>query len=391
MTSFLLRENLVLGLISVLTLAACGDDAAQEGGGGAGAAGGGSSTGGSGGGGGGAFCPIGSHAGADGACEATLAEWTTGPALAQKRDHHITFVVETDAGPVLYAAGGVVDNAALQDSIEMAPIAADGSLSAWTTGGTLPQVAAGAGVAVIDETVIVTGGFRMNGGSAILSRSTDVGTVMPDGTIGDWQAGPDLSRTRFHHTMVADGSRLYVLGGLTGDNTDNTNVVETATVGADGTVSAWTTVTPLPTKRSHHGAAVYEGAIYVTGGLEGDPAGSNVTFDEVLRAPILSEGALGDWAVVGQLPTTLTTHASFVHAGSLYVVGGIEDDTQNTAAVRRAPIGADGSVGAWESLPDLPKARAHAHQAPFFQGYAYAVGGAFNHASIADVYLGRFE
>jgi hypothetical protein len=95
--------------------------------------------------------------------------------------------------------------------------------------------------------------------------------------------------------------------------------------------------------------------------------------------------------VVGQLPATLTTHASFVHAGSLYVVGGIESDSHNTAAVRRAPIGADGLVGAWESLPELPKARAHAHQAPFFEGRTYAVAGAYNHQSIADVFVGRFE
>lgn len=380
------RSGLAVCLGSLLSLTACGDDPAQDGGGGAGA--GGSNAGGAG---GGPACPVGSHAGDDGVCEASLAEWTAGPALAQKRDHHVTFVARSDAGPVLYAAGGVVDNTSLQGSIEMSPIAADGSLSAWSSGGTLPEAAAGAGIAVVDKSVIVSGGFRRNGASAVLSRATDIGSVLPDGTIGNWTAGPELSRTRFHHTMVADGPRLYVLGGLTGDNTDNTNVVETATVGADGTVSAWTPVTSLPSKRSHHSAVVHEGAIYVTGGLEGDPAGSNVSFDEVLRAPILADGALGEWSVVGHLPTTLTTHASFVHAGALYVLGGIEDDTQNTAAVRRAPIAADGTVGTWESLPDLPKARAHAHQAPFFQGYVYAVGGALHHASIADVYLGRFE
>lgn len=387
------RFLLVLaGSFTLVSLPACEEEqAGPDDGGGAGGsgAGGSSSTGGAG---GSEPCPAGSHAADGGGCEATLAEWTTGPALAQKRDHHLTFVAVSDAGPMLYAAGGVVDNAQLLSSVEIAPIAADGSLGPWATAAPLPEAAAGAGIAVVDNTVIVTGGYRLNGASPALSAETDVGKVLPDGSLGGWTVGPALGKTRFHHAMAVDGARIYAIGGLTGNNTDNIDTVEVATVSPDGTVSDWAEVAPLPTKRSHHSAVVHAGAIYVTGGLEGNPSSTTyVTFDEVLRAPIQADGTLGEWSVVGHMPDTLTTHASFVHAGSLYVVGGIEGDSHNTGAVRRAPIGADGAVGAWESLPDLPKARAHAHQAPFFEGHAYAVAGAYNHQSIADVYVGRFE
>jgi hypothetical protein len=48
-------------------------------------------------------------------------------------------------------------------------------------------------------------------------------------------------------------------------------------------------------------------------------------------------------------------------------------------------------LGAWEDVPPLPTPRAHAHQTSIHEGFVYAVGGALNHVSIADVYVGRFE
>ena len=50
-------------------------------------------------------CPTGSHPGALD-CEADLTDWTAGPKLAHKRDHHVTFVATTPAGSFLYVVGG---------------------------------------------------------------------------------------------------------------------------------------------------------------------------------------------------------------------------------------------------------------------------------------------
>ncbi|MEJ7731995.1 MAG: hypothetical protein WKG00_22645 [Polyangiaceae bacterium] len=388
----------VVLMLAAVPASGCGDDDSSADPAGAGASGSASTSGttggagGSGGEGGEAGCPPGSHPAAD-ACEATLTGWTDGPPLANKRDHHLTFVAVAESGPFLYAAGGVVDNGDLLDGIESAAIQPDGSLGPWSATSTLPQVAAGAGVAVVGSSIIVSGGYRLtSGGNPTLSSATDVGVLAADGTIGGWTVGPKLAETRFHHSMVADAANLYVIGGLTGDNTDNTPRVEHAVVGEGSVVGAWSDVTPLPAKRSHHSAVIHDGAIFVTGGLEGDPnSATYTTFTEVLRAPILVDGALGNWAVVGQLPMALTTHASLVHAGSLYVLGGIEGDSHNVATVRRAPIGADGMLGAWEELAPLPTARAHAHQTPLYQGFVYAAGGALDHASMPDVYIGRFE
>jgi N-acetylneuraminic acid mutarotase len=182
-----------------------------------------------------------------------------------------------------------------------------------------------------------------------------------------------------------------VAGGLTGAGVDNTPLVERAEVALDGTLSAWVTVTALPDKRSHNAIVAYDDALWVSGGLSGDPAGVHTSYKDVLRAEILADGSLGAWNTVGELPLTLATHSSFAHGGALYVVGGVEDGDTNTAAVRRALIEENGMLASWEDLPPLPKPRAHAHQTPVFGGFVYSAGGAFEHASIPDVFIGRFE
>jgi N-acetylneuraminic acid mutarotase len=138
---------------------------------------------------------------------------------------------------------------------------------------------------------------------------------------------------------------------------------------------------------------VHGDAIYLTGGLEGDPNNANdyEVFAHVLRATIDGQGVLGPWVEVGAMPFTLNTHASFVHGDHLYVAGGIADDHHNTDAVYRAPIAADGTVGPWEAQAALPTPRAHAHQTPVWGDFVFATGGALNHMSTARTFVGRFE
>jgi len=351
-----------------------------------------SGAGGGGGEGGGAECDAGSHRGPDGACESSLASWTDGPPLTKKRDHHVTFVAGAGASAFLYVLGGVQDNSTLLSSAERAPLGADGAVGAWSMGTQLPEGMAGHMVALVENTVIVSGGFRAgSSGQPILSDKSELAELQPDGSLGAWSEGPKMSVTRFHHAMVSSGDTLYVVGGLTGDNTDNTPVVERAVVSSDGKLGAWSLATPLPEKRSHHGLAADDAALYVTAGLKGDPAGVHTDLRDVLRAPINADGSLGEWSTVGELPATLATHSSFIHLGYLYVVGGVEGSSKDTNHVRRASIGADGILGAWEDLAPLPKARAHAHHTPVHGAFVYSAGGAVDHASMPDVFVGHFE
>jgi hypothetical protein len=375
----------------LVATAGCGGDpdSPAGSGGSAGAPGsGGGSTGGGGGGGAAPTCDGGTHLGESGACEATLTAWNAAPSLLEARDHHVTFVAESNAGPYLYVAGGVRDMMYAVYGTERAAIQGDGTLGAWEDVGD-GDIMIGGMVATVGDTVVLSAGMRTT--SLVLSTETTIGTIDATGMLTDLHAGPELAAGRFHHGSVAIGNNVYVVGGLTGDGTDSTPLVERATVDADGNVSDFTETTPLPERRSHFGIATTGDAIYVSGGLIGDPAGAATPLTEVLRATIDADGNVVEWTKVGDLPTALETHSSFVEAGMLYVVGGVENNWLDTAAVKRAPILDDGSLGDWEDTTPLPAARAHAHQTPLRDGFVYSAGGALDHDSTDAVFVGVFE
>jgi hypothetical protein len=324
-----------------------------------------------------------------GSCEATLDGWTDGPALAQARDHHLTFVAPTATGARLYVAGGAIDAMTPISSVEFAPIAKDGSVGAWQAGKDLPDTMMGASIAIVGSTIVVSGGYRTTGGLNI-SKKTETNQVQPDGSLGDWVEGPELSAIRFHHAMAAWKDSVYVVGGITGNGTTETDVVERAVV-TDGTLGAWSPVTALPHPWSHHSVVAYQGALYVTGGLNGNPALATSYLVDVIRAPIHDDGTLGDWVKIGELPQALATHASFTLGDDLFVVGGVHSNLYDSKDVLRATLSDDGMLGTWEMLPALPKARKHVHQTPLFNGFVYSVAGAAGATSIADVFVGKLH
>ncbi len=370
------------------SLAFLGCEESAAGGGGSGSTG--TETGGSGGSGGAVPCEPGTHETPDG-CAADLIEWTDGPPIPERRDHHTTCVMNNADGAFLVVTGGGQDNAALFDTTVFAPIAADGTVGSWSVGPTLPQPAAGGAVAVVGDAVLFSGGYRQGAVSPLLSDQTNVMRLLPDGTFSEWIDGPEMSTTRFHHASIAVGESAYVTGGMTGSNNTNTPSVQRSVRGVDGSFGSFEELTPLPDMRSHHSIVAHDGALYISGGLRGNPSGSHESLSDVLRAPIEADGTIGTWELVGDLDVELSTHSSFVFAGQLYVAGGIEGGSENVQRVRRAPFENDGSIGAWEEVAELPTRRAHAHQTPVWNGFVYAVGGALNHDSIDNVWIGRFE
>jgi N-acetylneuraminic acid mutarotase len=287
--------------------------------------------------------------------------------------------------------GGTLNSSSFLKSVERAEILADGTIALWEPMPPLPAVMAGHAVAVSGRTVVVTGGYRSGG---LLSVKTHVAQIDENGNFTDWVDGPDLSVEHFHHASVATRGSVYVVGGLTGNNSDNTPVVERAIVKEDGTLGAWETLAPLPLKRSHHAMLAIGDYLYVIGGMSGHPAFEHENLKSVLRAKLLADGTIEAWETIGELPVPLGTHAALFHLGNIYLIGGVEGDSANevnTEKVWRAPVLEDGMLGEWvEDLP-LPAPRAHAHHAPFVNGRVYLVGGALNHLSKGDVFVGTFE
>ena len=353
--------------------------------GGSGGAGGGS-TGTSTGAGGEAFCPTGSHPGALD-CEADLKDWTVGPKLAHRRDHHVTFVAQTPAGPFLYVVGGL-GSAATIKPIERSTIAADGSLSAFSDVAMMPEGLLGCGLAQVDRSFVIAGGLGDDSNS---KTSVYIGQIADDGGVS-FTKGPDLGASRYHVSLAYSQGFIYAMGGLFQSvvgGMPTQKVVDTIERAAfDGkVVSPWEMVAPLPVALTHHASIVYKDAIYVIGG------GSSATaLPDILRATVSSAGALGPWENYGSLAKGLASSSVNIFLDQLYVFAGMTTlSGGEVAGVKRAPLDAMGKVGTFADLPPLPLARAHSHQTPLFQGHFYSVGGSKNHLPQAEVFVGNLQ
>lgn len=297
--------------------------------------------------------------------------WAEGPELAQGRDHHGVFAVPGDGATWLYVSGGT-DYRQMFADVWRLRIGADGALGTWEPAGELPAARAGHSVAVGENAVVLTGGQFMEG----LRRIAEVYTarIHPDGSLDAWTAAPPLPRPAFHHPAVHHDGWVYVTGGQ-GETAAEAGVYG-ARLTADGTITEWVELTPLPRPRSHHAGFVHAGGLYVLGGIDGHPAQGSALYVDAWRADIQPDGTLGPWRRATVVPGALATHSAAVHGGYVYVMGGVENDQKFVDTVWRAPIGDDGRIGAWQAVePGLAAARAHVHETPVVGGRVYSIGG----------------
>lgn len=176
-----------------------------------------------------------------------------------------------------------------------------------------------------DGRVLVAGG-RAADGSAL--RGVEL--LSPDGTVG---RGPDLPQPRTAHTATATGPRVLLVGGTAGDEP-----ALGSTVVFDGIVSRWTAGPPLLRARVKHAAvALPDGGVLVLGGASGAEASERFADTELLPAgarrfaagPALPDGRYKLSDAVAALPDGTVAVAGGptvgvidVAAGTVRVLGG---------------------------------------------------------------------
>lgn len=144
--------------------------------------------------------------------------------------------------------------------------------------------------------------------------------------------------------------------------------------------SAWTATTALPAPRGFSAAVVANafnskvggnGTLYVLGGLDAAGAATSTIYEASLNA----DGTVGAWTAAStSLPQALFAHGAVLFHGHLYVAGGNDATGTPSKKVYAAQINSDGSLGAWATLTDLPDARAY-HQFVTAAGNLYVLGG----------------
>lgn len=172
---------------------------------------------------------------------------------------------------------------------------------------------------------------------------------------------------------------VYVIGGGNGSNVPVTSVY-LATVGGSGTLSGWSPTAALPKALAFAGAAVATpansrvtapGYLYVIGGAT-DAGGQPST--TVYLGTLAADGTVSAWTETTALPVALHSMGVVIFHGDLYIAGGSTSGNAPTAAVYRSRIDVTGALGAWQTEAALPFARAHAGLG-MFGAYLATFGG----------------
>ncbi|HWT40447.1 MAG TPA: hypothetical protein VN081_04240 [Dongiaceae bacterium] len=268
-----------------------------------------------------------------------------------------------------------------------------GSAHFELTGNHLSVVANGLATAhgpvTIDPSVIVTStsDFQTNGNNDGMINFSTSGQIsrggLTGGDIATWASTTSFTGVRENAYTAAYNGYLYVFGGLQ-RGVGAYNTVQYAPINTDGTVGTWASTTNLPASYQRVNATVYNGYVYLVGGFQ-----ASASTNTVYVAPFNTNGTIGSWSQMANLPVNLTDEGVVAQNNYIYALGGsltsgpncgTASDCQNT--VYYAPLNADGTVGTWNTTTSFTTARANMG-AVAYNGYVYIFGGS-NTGYLAD-------
>lgn len=269
-------------------------------------------------------------------------------------------------GTYLYIAGGA--NQGAKSGVYSALINSNGTLGTWQTLPSMPQGLFNHAGALQNGRLFILGG--QNSGSAAQS-AIYTAAQQTGGGLSAWSTNATpLPQALFDHAAVAAGGFVFVLGGFGSNNTARATVYSAPQTGTG--LGAWTAQTALPVAEGEIGADVLNGHIYVVGGHTVTGSGGGQA--TVYMATIGANGSVGAWQTLTPLPQARWDVAAVVGGGFLWATGGYNASGKATNSIYRAPINADGTIGAWLALTPTQTVLGE-HTATAAKGDLFLAGG----------------
>ena len=271
-------------------------------------------------------------------------------------------------GDFVYLIGGVTTGTAPTAQIARAPIAKDGTLGPFEAAGALSVARSRPTLARVGDYLYVLGGAQVGSPLTSIERAS----IADDGSLGAFSVvAEELVRGRAGAVAVVTPGWLHVMGGCT--SIGGARERERAPIADDGTLGPFEVAGTLASARDTPGVAVVADKVYLFGGADLSLFGcysSGDAQDTVEVAPILADGTLDASTALpaAQSLVRARTETTALELGSfLYVIGG-------GGFVERAPIGADGTLGAFTEAGALPRDRSRHALVPVGD-YVYLLGG----------------
>lgn len=151
--------------------------------------------------------------------------------------------------------------------------------------------------------------------------------------------------------LVGHQGKLYRIGGWEAKNKKGEKALLHSSKDFsrfDPATGNWTDLAPLPRGRSSHDAALVGDQLYVVGGWELAGAGDGDWHNTALVCDLSQ--AQPDWKEIAKPPFLRRALAVAGYAGKLYVLGGMTDSNEVTAAVSIY----DPKSNLWSEGPSLP-------------------------------------
>ncbi|MBS2024025.1 MAG: hypothetical protein JST92_16600, partial [Deltaproteobacteria bacterium] len=303
-----------------------------------------------------------------------------------------------------------------------APISSDGTLGTFTQRTAFPTKVLSPGIAITPQALYVIGGQTPGGNTSV--RTTQIGFILANGAL-QWVNGPQLPTARTADWVVIDGGYLYLLGQEPGETTSYA-----APVLANGMLGPWISVPNAPGTACYGNAWNLGGTIYTAtiggntckgttsltagtvGGLDtfgiGLPLGSarggaamasmldtvalvggqaaSGTLSDVQWGTVSSLGVFGGFSAgPNGLPGPRSAHAAVAQHGSLYVIGGLDNNGNPLGDVLKSSFKGGSAPGAFsQQASALPSARSGV-AALATDTHLYVLGGLTQTGLVNDI------
>lgn len=226
----------------------------------------------------------------------------------------------------------------------------------------------------IDPSVVITSASDFTDGNSESNIDISPDQIsrggLTGGTIGTWATtGAGFTTARYFQGQAVYNGYVYIGGGLGASAQSD---IQYAKINSDGTLGTWTATTSIPganAARYGEGMVAYNGRMYIMGGYTG-----STYLDDVMYTTINSDGTLDStWTTSSVvLPSTRYAFGLVAYNNKFYLTGGSNATIKNDAYY--ATINADGSIGSWTSTSVVTNSR-FKHSMVAYNGYMYVAGG----------------